>query len=111
MPSSSSSDITSKLPSVGKVEDDLKEASKGAASSFRSLAAGAVGGFCAVIVGHPFDLVKVRMQTAEKGVYSGALDCFRRGVAKDGLRRVRLHGFLSSEEEFNQTKNKEVLQC
>lgn len=83
-----SSETPVKLPSIEKVEDDLKEASKEAASSFRSLAAGAVGGLCAVIVGHPFDLVKVRMQTAEKGVYSGALDCFRRGVAKDGLRRV-----------------------
>ena len=88
MSSSSSKDPSVKLPSVEKVEDELVEASKGAASSIRSLAAGAVGGLCAVIVGHPFDLVKVRMQTAEKGVYSGALDCFRRGVAKEGLRRV-----------------------
>ena len=86
-----------KLPSVEKVEDELVEASKGAASSIRSLAAGAVGGLCAVIVGHPFDLVKVRMQTAEKGVYSGALDCFRRGVAKEGLRRVSSWTVLWSE--------------
>lgn len=85
---SSPSETPVKLPSVEKVEDELVEASKEAASSVRSLAAGAVGGLCAVIVGHPFDLVKVRMQTAEKGVYSGALDCFRKGVAKEGLRRV-----------------------
>ena len=88
MPSSSPAEPPVKLPSIEKVEDEVVEASKEAASSVRSLAAGAVGGLCAVIVGHPFDLVKVRMQTAEKGVYSGALDCFRRGVAKEGLRRV-----------------------
>ena len=79
---------SSPLPSKEDVKDEVIAASKSAASSVRSLAAGAVGGLCAVIVGHPFDLVKVRMQTAEKGVYSGAVDCFRRGVAKDGLRRV-----------------------
>lgn len=97
MSSSPSSEPSVKLPSVKKVEDELVEASKGAASSIRSLAAGAVGGLCAVIVGHPFDLVKVRMQTAEKGVYSGALDCFRRGVAKEGLRRVFSWTVLWSE--------------
>lgn len=57
----------------------------------RSLAAGAAGGLCAVIVGHPFDLVKVRLQTAEKGVYAGAMDVVRKTVAREGLARV---GFL-----------------
>jgi len=46
-----------------------------------------VGGVCAVVVGHPFDMVKVRLQTAEKGVYSGAMDVVRRTVAREGLRR------------------------
>jgi solute carrier family 25 carnitine/acylcarnitine transporter 20/29 len=40
-------------------------------------------------VGHPFDLVKVRMQTAEKGVYSGAMDVVRKTIAKEGMARVR----------------------
>ncbi|OQE43488.1 hypothetical protein PENCOP_c003G07445 [Penicillium coprophilum] len=53
----------------------------------RSLAAGAAGGLCAVVVGHPFDLVKVRLQTAEKGIYSGAMDVVRRTVAREGLAR------------------------
>ena len=66
----------------------MVEASKATASSVRALIAGGVGGICAVIVGHPFDLVKVRMQTAEKGVYSGAMDVVRKSIARDGLRRV-----------------------
>ncbi|CAI7643316.1 unnamed protein product [Penicillium bialowiezense] len=53
----------------------------------RSLAAGAAGGLCAVVVGHPFDLVKVRLQTAEKGIYSGAMDVVKRTVAREGLAR------------------------
>ncbi|KAF9890153.1 carnitine transporter [Aspergillus nanangensis] len=56
-------------------------------AQLRSLAAGAAGGVCAVVVGHPFDLVKVRMQTAEKGVYSGAMDVVRRTIAREGLAR------------------------
>ncbi|RHZ62580.1 carnitine:acyl carnitine antiporter [Aspergillus thermomutatus] len=56
-------------------------------AQIRSLVAGAAGGVCAVVVGHPFDLVKVRLQTAEKGVYSGAIDVVKRTVAREGLAR------------------------
>lgn len=57
------------------------------AQQARALAAGGFGGICAVIVGHPFDLVKVRLQTAERGVYSSAIDVVRKAIARDGLRR------------------------
>lgn len=63
------------------------EPKKKSTSSLRSLVAGGFGGVCAVVVGHPFDLVKVRLQTAEKGVYKNAVDVVRRSIAKDGLRR------------------------
>ncbi|KAL6715125.1 carnitine transporter [Lecanora helva] len=86
MPSSSSSPASS-LPTADEVKTEIVEASKQTVSSLRSLAAGGVGGVCAVIVGHPFDLVKVRMQTAEKGVYTGALDVARKTIAREGLRR------------------------
>lgn len=56
-------------------------------SQLRSLAAGGFGGVCAVVVGHPFDLVKVRLQTAERGVYSSAIDVVRKSIGRDGLRR------------------------
>lgn len=66
---------------------DAKAAASAGMAQLRSLAGGGFGGVCAVIVGHPFDLVKVRMQTADRGVYSGALDVLRKGIARDGLRR------------------------
>ncbi|KAK6748030.1 hypothetical protein RB195_000942 [Necator americanus] len=53
--------------------------------------AGGVGGSCTVIVGHPFDTVKVRLQTmprpkpGEAPMYTGALDCVKRTVAKEGF--------------------------
>jgi solute carrier family 25 carnitine/acylcarnitine transporter 20/29 len=82
---------TASLPSPQAVQTELVEAAKdgtkSALSGLRSFTAGAVGGVCAVIVGHPFDLVKVRMQTAEKGVYSGAFDVVRKTIAREGLAR------------------------
>ncbi|PYH86054.1 mitochondrial carnitine:acyl carnitine carrier [Aspergillus uvarum CBS 121591] len=56
-------------------------------AQIRSLVAGGVGGVCAVVVGHPFDLVKVRLQTAERGVYAGAIDVVKKTVAREGLAR------------------------
>ncbi|RXW16049.1 hypothetical protein EST38_g9801 [Candolleomyces aberdarensis] len=41
----------------------------------KDLTAGTVGGIAQVLVGQPFDIVKVRMQTAPKGTYSGMVHC------------------------------------
>ncbi|KAI1822088.1 mitochondrial carrier domain-containing protein [Xylaria intraflava] len=75
-------------PHIPETKEEAKAAATNSlASQLRSFAAGGFGGVCAVVVGHPFDLVKVRMQTAEKGVYSSAIDVVRKSVARDGLRR------------------------
>ena len=89
LPSSSSSSDSTTTQTVVQIKEEIVEASKQTVSSFRSLAAGGVGGVCAVLVGHPFDLVKVRMQTAEKGVYTGAIDVVKKTIAREGLRKVR----------------------
>jgi solute carrier family 25 (mitochondrial carnitine/acylcarnitine transporter), member 20/29 len=78
---------TDKLPSKEELKEDVVVATKSSLQSLRALAAGGVGGVCAVVVGHPFDLVKVRLQTAEKGVYSGAMDVVRKTIAREGMRR------------------------
>ena len=50
------------------VVTDAKEAAAPKSdSAIKSFISGGVGGACAVLVGHPFDLVKVRMQTAGGG--------------------------------------------
>ncbi|KAI9874836.1 MAG: carnitine transporter [Pleopsidium flavum] len=75
------------IPSKEEIKEEVAAATKSSLSGLRSLAAGGVGGICAVIVGHPFDLVKVRLQTAEKGVYTSAIDVVRKTVAREGLAR------------------------
>ncbi|CAE6507145.1 unnamed protein product, partial [Rhizoctonia solani] len=47
---------------------------------------GGVGGVSAVLVGHPFDLTKTRLQTAPEGAYTGALDVVKKTLARDGIR-------------------------
>lgn len=75
------------LPSAEELKEDVVVATKSSLQSLRALVAGGVGGVCAVVVGHPFDLVKVRLQTAERGVYSGAMDVVRRTIAREGIAR------------------------
>ncbi|KZV73508.1 mitochondrial carrier [Peniophora sp. CONT] len=41
----------------------------------KDLTAGTAGGIAQVLVGQPFDIIKVRMQTAPKGTYNGMLHC------------------------------------
>ncbi|KAG9050765.1 Mitochondrial carrier protein ymc2 [Tulasnella sp. UAMH 9824] len=49
--------------------------SKSKSSPVKDILAGTAGGIAQVLVGQPFDIVKVRMQTAPKGTYSGMLSC------------------------------------
>ncbi|KAJ3340968.1 carnitine transporter [Entophlyctis luteolus] len=49
---------------------------------------GGCGGIANVLAGQPFDTLKVRMQTAAPGQYSGLVDCFKQTIAKDGLRAL-----------------------
>ena len=83
----SPSDLKEKITSTSDLKQSAHQAKAAATSQLRNLAAGGVGGVCAVVVGHPFDLVKVRMQTAERGVYSSALDVARKTIAREGLAR------------------------
>ncbi|KAK7567833.1 mitochondrial carrier domain-containing protein [Phyllosticta citricarpa] len=90
--------VAEHIPSADELKQDVVEASKSSLQSLRALVAGGVGGVCAVVVGHPFDLVKVRLQTAEKGVYTGAMDVVRKTIAREGLVRMLLLLLLDREE-------------
>jgi len=92
MSSSSTPSPIDKLPSPVEVEQAAVEATKSSLQSLRSLVAGGAGGVCAVLVGHPFDLVKVRLQTADKGVYNGAIDVVRQIVGREGAKVCLLMG-------------------
>lgn len=52
----------------------------------KSFLSGGFGGISCVLVGHPFDLTKTRLQTAAPGTYTGAVDVVRKTIAQDGIR-------------------------
>ena len=48
--------------------------------------AGGFGGVCLVAAGHPFDTIKVRLQTqGATPVYSGAFDCLTKTIRSEGF--------------------------
>ncbi|CDS03726.1 hypothetical protein LRAMOSA01127 [Lichtheimia ramosa] len=59
-------------------------AASSTASSVKSFLAGGFGGMASVMVGQPFDLVKVRMQTSH-GLYKNTFDCFKQIIKNDGV--------------------------
>ncbi|KIM47849.1 hypothetical protein M413DRAFT_417313 [Hebeloma cylindrosporum] len=62
-----------------------EESRVSATESAKSFISGGFGGVAAVLVGHPFDLTKTRLQTAAPGAYKGAIDVVKKTVAQDGL--------------------------
>ncbi|KAL5431951.1 hypothetical protein PMIN07_008810 [Paraphaeosphaeria minitans] len=54
------------------IEAELEAPNQGLQRTLKDLFAGAVGGVAQVLIGQPFDIVKVRLQTTSQ--YSGALD-------------------------------------
>ncbi|RJE26275.1 carrier protein [Aspergillus sclerotialis] len=54
----------------------------GALRTVKDLSAGALGGIAQVLIGQPFDIVKVRLQTTTQ--YSNALDCAKQIFKNEG---------------------------
>ena len=59
---------------------------KSSTSAIKSFVSGGFGGVCAILVGHPFDLIKTRLQTAPPGTYSGSFDVIGKTIKADGVK-------------------------
>lgn len=53
---------------------------------YKDLFGGTIGGIAQVLVGQPFDTVKVRLQSASEGTYTGAGDVIRKLLANEGTK-------------------------
>ncbi|KAK4685950.1 hypothetical protein P7C73_g4191, partial [Tremellales sp. Uapishka_1] len=76
---------------MSETVDDLsfssnKKTAKQTIDPIKSFLSGGAGGISAVLVGHPFDLTKTRLQTAAPGTYTGAVDVVRKTLARDGVK-------------------------
>lgn len=66
------------------IEIESSQPSSALVGQVKSFVAGGVGGICAVLTGHPFDLVKVRQQTASSPL--SAIGAAKAILTKDGPR-------------------------
>eukprot|EP00117_Sycon_ciliatum_P027776 scpid80308/ scgid1063/ Mitochondrial substrate carrier family protein G; Solute carrier family 25 member 20 homolog A len=60
---------------------------KALASFGKDVVAGTCGGIAICLVGHPFDTLKVRLQTqpTDHPLYSGLFDCFKKTLKWEGM--------------------------
>ncbi|WWD22385.1 hypothetical protein CI109_106876 [Kwoniella shandongensis] len=83
-------DILSDLPYDDKVSGGAGGSSNGEKkhSPFIGFAAGICSGWTKLVVGHPFDTIKTRLQCMPPGTFNGAWDCFTRTISKEGARAL-----------------------
>lgn len=71
---------------------EAKPSQKQATSLPKNFVAGGFGGVCLVFAGHPFDTIKVRLQTqaytpdGKPSLYAGMFDCAKKIVKKESFR-------------------------
>ena len=66
---------------------EQKEQESFAQKTFKNTIAGTMGGMNVCFVGHPFDTLKVRLQTQpiDKPIYTGVKDCFIKTIKWEGV--------------------------
>lgn len=81
--------IVKALPGHPQDKSDARDAiaasSPQQGNDFRGFAAGVFSGIAKLSVGHPFDTIKVRLQTSDHSQFKGPLDCVLQTVRKEGL--------------------------
>eukprot|EP00045_Choanoeca_perplexa_P016574 m.224715 g.224715 ORF g.224715 m.224715 type:complete len:304 (-) comp17298_c0_seq1:1640-2551(-) len=67
--------------------DGVPESASATTTWIRNFVAGSAAGFACKAFEYPFDTVKVLLQT-QSGKYKGTLDCFRKIIARGGIRSL-----------------------
>ncbi|GAA5904900.1 hypothetical protein JCM6882_003236 [Rhodosporidiobolus microsporus] len=76
-------------PLTGPHKDDVKAREKGKKKDegwidLKGFAAGTASGVTKLVVGHPFDVIKVRLQCSVPGTYAGPMDALKQTVRREG---------------------------
>ncbi|KAI3332884.1 carrier protein YMC2 [Ustulina deusta] len=65
---------------------DQKQAPAPASKNYKGFVAGVFSGIAKLSVGHPFDTIKVRLQTTDPTRFSGPLQCLTQTLRHEGIR-------------------------
>ncbi|KAK9900428.1 mitochondrial carrier [Cystobasidium minutum MCA 4210] len=88
MSTSTTTTIAEASTSAIPIQDAPKKTRTSATERAKGFAAGTASGLTKLVVGHPFDTVKTRMQCSPIGMYSGPLECLKSIVSKEGVRAL-----------------------
>ncbi|KAF2834099.1 mitochondrial carrier [Patellaria atrata CBS 101060] len=77
---------TSAARNITKDGPEMAEDKKKSVSNYKGFVAGVFSGIAKLSVGHPFDTVKVRLQTSQESHFKGPLDCVLQTVRNEGVR-------------------------
>ncbi|KAK0373387.1 hypothetical protein CPAR01_15442 [Colletotrichum paranaense] len=64
---------------------DVREEPKAAVKNYKGFVAGVFSGIAKLTVGHPFDTIKVRLQTTDASRFSGPLQCVGQTLRNEGI--------------------------
>ncbi|QUC23238.1 uncharacterized protein UV8b_07479 [Ustilaginoidea virens] len=70
----------------GEAQPAAASATPSAGRDYKGFVAGVFSGIAKLTVGHPFDTVKVRLQTTTKGRFRGPLECVTQTLRHEGVR-------------------------
>jgi|SRR5579871_4742887 len=77
---------TSVPPQLTPDVDKIKPQKTPVPAHYKGFVAGIFSGFAKLSVGHPFDTIKVRLQTSQRSQFKGPLDCVLQTVRNEGFR-------------------------
>jgi len=66
--------------------EQRKKVKSDAPKTYKGFVAGVFSGISKLAVGHPFDTIKVRLQTASRSKFTGPVDCVKQTLQREGLR-------------------------
>ncbi|WQF88555.1 Putative mitochondrial carrier protein [Colletotrichum destructivum] len=83
---SAASDLTAVPPhSDITMAADVREEPKVVVKNYKGFVAGVFSGIAKLTVGHPFDTIKVRLQTTDASRFSGPLQCVTQTLRNEGV--------------------------
>ncbi|OCT48461.1 Mitochondrial substrate carrier family protein L [Cladophialophora carrionii] len=79
-------DVSLTSPGQGANQASSEEGrTRAIVSHYKGFVAGVFSGIAKLSVGHPFDTIKVRLQTSQHSQFKGPLDCLLQTLRKEGL--------------------------
>ncbi|RPB22628.1 mitochondrial carrier [Terfezia boudieri ATCC MYA-4762] len=78
--------VPAPIPVELSPKDHEKQTRKHAPHPYKGFVAGVFSGVTKLTVGHPFDTLKVRLQTAPPSQFAGPIDCLKKTIQKEGVR-------------------------